>query len=290
VTLHREIKGLDLVRRDWCDLSKDISSIVLDKILSETNKEIVDDIHTYLQQIGAKIRNGEIHISKFVINKSLTKAPTEYADAKSQPHVQVALRMKAKGESTRIGDTIPYVIAQGENPIVAQRAFHPDDFSKGELKIDIDWYMKQQVHPPVARLCEHIEGTDIAQIADCLGLEAAKYVHIDKEKEYHKFYKNENIPPVPQGEMIVTVRNLISKYYEGWLVCDDPTCNNRTRDQSVISKKCLVNNCRGTVHPEFTESTLYAHLLAYQKTDEDARRFLTKNGFAFVDLQSIFNH
>ena len=25
ITLHREIKGLDMVRRDWCDLSKDVS-------------------------------------------------------------------------------------------------------------------------------------------------------------------------------------------------------------------------------------------------------------------------
>jgi DNA polymerase alpha subunit A len=92
IRLNRETKGLDLVRRDWCDLSKDVSSHVLDLILSEKNREeVVEEIHEYLRGIGAKIRNGEIPIAKFVINKSLTKNPGDYADAKSQPHVQVAL-------------------------------------------------------------------------------------------------------------------------------------------------------------------------------------------------------
>jgi len=90
--MHRETKGLDLVRRDWCDLSKDVSSYVLDLILSNKNREeVVEEIHEYLRGIGAKISNGEIPLAKFVINKSLTKNPGDYTDGKTQPHVQVAL-------------------------------------------------------------------------------------------------------------------------------------------------------------------------------------------------------
>jgi len=32
-----------------------------------------------------------------------------------------------------------------------------------------------QVHPVVARLCAPIEGTDAARLADCLGLDAARF-------------------------------------------------------------------------------------------------------------------
>ena len=32
-----------------------------------------------------------------------------------------------------------------------------------------------QVHPVVSRLCAPIEGTDAARLADCLGLDPAKY-------------------------------------------------------------------------------------------------------------------
>ena len=59
----------------------------------------------------------------------------------------------------------------------AERAFSPDQVEKsdGLLEIDIDWYLTQQIHPPISRLCGPIEGTDPAQIAECLGLNPAKY-------------------------------------------------------------------------------------------------------------------
>lgn len=96
VHLHKETKGLDLVRRDWCDLSKEMGSYILDEILSgKSRDEVVDNIHSYLRQKGEQIRsNGAIPIEKFVVTKGLTKAPEDYPDAKGQPHVQVALRLK----------------------------------------------------------------------------------------------------------------------------------------------------------------------------------------------------
>ena len=35
--------------------------------------------------------------------------------------------------------------------------------------------MAQQLHPPIWRLCEPIEGIESAQIAECLGLDPAKF-------------------------------------------------------------------------------------------------------------------
>jgi DNA polymerase alpha subunit A len=40
---------------------------------------------------------------------------------------------------------------------------------------DYDWYLNQQVHPPVARLCAPMDGTDVAHIAECLGLDSSKF-------------------------------------------------------------------------------------------------------------------
>jgi DNA polymerase alpha subunit A len=37
--------------------------------------------------------------------------------------------------------------------------------------------LRQQLHPPVARLCEPIAGTDAAQLAQCLGLDPSKFAH-----------------------------------------------------------------------------------------------------------------
>lgn len=133
-----ESKGLDMVRRDWCGLSQDVSAYVLDQILSgdETagREEIVERIHTYLRKVGEETRAGLIPIEKLVINKSLTKNVKDYNDAKVQPHVQVALRMEARGQVARVGDTIPYVICVNKDGSkdnsIATRAYHPDEVMK----------------------------------------------------------------------------------------------------------------------------------------------------------------
>merc|ERR1712072_749873 len=84
----RETKGLDLVRRDWCTLSREAGSTVLDFILSGLpREEVVSHIGEYLRSINDKMQKNELGIDKYIISKALTKAPNEYADSKNQPHV-----------------------------------------------------------------------------------------------------------------------------------------------------------------------------------------------------------
>jgi DNA polymerase alpha subunit A len=188
-----ETKGLDLVRRDWCDLSHDASNIVLRFIFADTTREeTVDNIHEYLARVGKEVREKIIPIEKYVINKGLTKNPSEYADKDSQPHVQVALRMQRNGLTAKVGDTIPYVICVGEATSVGKRAYHIDEVTKegSGLEIDLEWYLANQVHPPVARLCAPIEGTDNSRLAHALGLDSKKYfqntadVQLEEERLY----------------------------------------------------------------------------------------------------------
>eukprot|EP00047_Mylnosiga_fluctuans_P015821 m.49542 g.49542 ORF g.49542 m.49542 type:complete len:1491 (+) comp6134_c0_seq1:22-4494(+) len=179
VTAVQETKGLDMVRRDWCVLSHDVGYYILNQILSrESREDLVEACHEYLREVARDINTpGKIPIEKFIIHKGLTKNPEDYPDKQNQPHVQVALRLKQSGKSVRALDTIPYVIAlDGTTNPASQRAYHPDDMRKNvELKIDIQYYLTNQIHPVVSRLIEPIEGTDNAQIAECLGLDAASY-------------------------------------------------------------------------------------------------------------------
>ena len=45
----------------------------------------------------------------------------------------------------------------------------------GVYQIDIEWYLTQQIMPPVQRLLEVIPGIIISEIAMCLGLDGSKY-------------------------------------------------------------------------------------------------------------------
>lgn len=152
---------------------------MIDEILSDKSREtILENIHQYLIEIGEKIARGNVPLHKFEVSKALTKAPTEYTDKKSQPHVMVALRMNEKGKAHyKQGDTVSYVIClDGTNNPATQRAYNVQELKENaSLKIDSHYYLSQQIHPVVSRVCEPIEGTDAARIAECLGLDAASY-------------------------------------------------------------------------------------------------------------------
>lgn len=50
-----------------------------------------------------------------------------------------------------------------------------------------------------------------------------------------------------QMQLETQIREHIGKYYEGWAVCDDPTCGHRTRMMGVYGRRCLRPGCRGAV-------------------------------------------
>ncbi|CAG8622841.1 65_t:CDS:10, partial [Paraglomus brasilianum] len=357
-----ETKGLDLVRRDWCGLSHDASKYVLEQLLSPDDREdVLNRIHKFLTTLADETRLGRIPTDKFVINKNLTKAPEDYADAQNQPHVQVALQMKKMGLGIRTGDTIPYVICAGEEfketKIIADRARHPNDISSSDtLKIvDYEWYLNQQVHPAVARLCEPIEGTDAVQIARSLGLDTSKFrasigsgsavaelytldsqisdeerfVNADRFKPICRYCQGQSIfegvnsksegyilspsgilcpnsecsQALPIASLIAQlscqIRWHITKYYEGWLVCDDEACRNRTR--LMHGKRCLHPGCRGTAVAEYSDTLLYEQLL-YLSTlfdvdkalnskkrviEDQTKTMIEQNRHLFVPLKKV---
>ena len=191
----KETKGLDLVRRDWCIQSKESGLYILDQILSGDEKEtVVNNIHDHLEKVAAQMRGGELPLDKYVITKGLNKHPNDYPDAKSQAHVYVAKRMISNHKAVGVGDHIPYVItaptdedgqqeeqqgqqASAKKESVSERARHPDEISRsnGALRPDVEWYLVNQILPPISRLCEPIEGTSPGLIAEKLGLDSSKY-------------------------------------------------------------------------------------------------------------------
>lgn len=85
-----ESKGIDIVRRDWCLLSREVGQKCLQEVLSGREQEdIVEVVHELLRTVEKQVHAGIVHSTKFVITKQLTKQPEDYPDAKTQAHVQV---------------------------------------------------------------------------------------------------------------------------------------------------------------------------------------------------------
>ncbi|KAI0393654.1 hypothetical protein F5Y17DRAFT_431287 [Xylariaceae sp. FL0594] len=332
-----EVKGLDMKRREYCGLSKEISSRILNEILSGDETEVaVQRIHEYLREIAGKMREHAIPVQKYIIYTQLGKAPKEYPNADSMPQVQVALREIARGKNIRRGDVIAYVVtgdSKTSSEPVAKRAYAPQDVTKkdSDLKVDVEWYIGKQIFPPVERLCANIAGTSTEQLADQLGLDARRYANNSSAQSGSKdldFSPLESqipdeirfrdcsrlslrcrnckvsssfgglySPPsatdeaeqtmtvtaqgvscpscssvIPNLSIVAQVEHAIrvhtSRYYEGWMVCDDASCRNRTRQMSVYGTRCLGPNglasgCMGRMRYEYPERSMYNQLVYF---------------------------
>ncbi|KAK0662318.1 DNA polymerase alpha catalytic subunit [Lasiodiplodia hormozganensis] len=176
-----EVKGLDMRRREYCALSKETSSKLLNFLLSGEDPEtVVEKIHEYLRELAAKMREFKIPAQKYTIFTQLGKDPKEYPNANSMPSVQVALRLMAKGKHVKAKDVMSFVItgeSGGSAETAAKNAYTLEDVLKPDsgLKPDIDYYLHKQILPPVERLCAPIAGTNVTRLAECLGLDTSKY-------------------------------------------------------------------------------------------------------------------
>jgi DNA polymerase alpha subunit A len=102
------------------------------------------------------------------------------------------LKGQGKSEAELVNNFIPYVICKQpfdtakQNPQLADKAYHPDEVvaSRGKHELDNEWYITQQILPPITRLIEHIDGIDVAFVAQCLGVDAKKYkYHSEKKRD-----------------------------------------------------------------------------------------------------------
>lgn len=322
-----EVKGLDMKRREYCALSKEISKHLLDEILSGDDTEVsVARIHEYLRDIAGKMREQTIPIPKYTIYTQLGKAPREYPNADSMPQVQVALRELARGKTVRKGDVISYIItgdSKSSEP-APKRAYTPADLkADSNMKPDVEWYIGKQIFPPVERLCANIVGTSTSQLAEHLGLDVRRYNSFQNQQnsssndvEIHPLDSQipdevrfsdctrlsircrkckatstfEGLVSSPDrvsasgvlcdgcGAVISTlsivaqvehaIRTQSTHYYEGWLVCDDSQCGNRTRQMSVYGTRCLgpkglARDCLGRMRYEYTEKAIYNQLVYF---------------------------
>ncbi|CDO95431.1 unnamed protein product [Kluyveromyces dobzhanskii CBS 2104] len=183
-----DVKGLDMKRREFCPLSKEVSTHVLNIILSDEDSETaLQEIYKYLEDIRRKIENNEIRMDKYKINTRLSKDPKAYPGGKNMPAVQVALRMREAGRVVKAGSVITFVITKGNdnsnqdsdqtNIADKARALNEVMNKKNGLQPDPDYYLSKQIFSPVQRLLERIESFDIVRLSDALGLDSRKFIN-----------------------------------------------------------------------------------------------------------------
>jgi DNA polymerase delta subunit 1 len=149
-------KGLETVRRDNAQLTKDVVGTALNKILLDSDP---DGAQEYVKRKIADLLQNRLDIADLVITKGLTKTADGYAAGTHLAHVELAARMKRRdaGSAPKVGDRVAYVMIKGAK---GQKAYElaedPLYVLENNVPIDFQWYLDHQLAEPLKRIFEPV--------------------------------------------------------------------------------------------------------------------------------------
>lgn len=150
-------KGIETVRRDWCNFTSMGLTKCLEIILVEGD---VDAALAQARKTIASIKNPTPDIfNDLIMSRTLTRKPENYMQP--QPHAELVKKLEHRGVfKYAIGDRIPFIIVTGQRKsgrraeMMTLRAEDPEYAIENNLKIDADYYLSKQLLPPLLRMFE----------------------------------------------------------------------------------------------------------------------------------------
>ncbi|MBN2487452.1 MAG: DNA polymerase elongation subunit [Methanosarcinaceae archaeon] len=158
-----KVKGMETVRRDWCELTSKTLNKVLELVLKEGKVDIAVE---YVRSIVDRVRNIDARkdsqiIDDLTLTRMFSKGKRSYKS--KQPHLTVVEKIEARtGVAPSIGERIPFVIIAGKGLFV-ERAEDPGYVREHNIPLDVDYYIKKQMLPPVERILAAF-GVDMATL------------------------------------------------------------------------------------------------------------------------------
>jgi hypothetical protein len=133
--------GIAITRRDYCKMVKNCYSEVIDCIVNDENLDASVEIYkSYIDRID----NYQIDIEDLVVSAMLAKS------YKTKPvHVHLAEKLKARHEEVQVGDRIPYIYIESDDPTIQKSELGEDPKYAIEhnLKFNRKCYLEQLAKP-----------------------------------------------------------------------------------------------------------------------------------------------
>ncbi len=211
------MKGIETVRRDWCDATTKTLFEVLNILLKEQDPK---KAFNYVKGFLIKLERNEVPIEDLLVTKSISKSIGAYKGI--QPHVELVKKLrKRNGEAPGVGDRVSFVIVKGMQ-LLSERAEDPEYVKRNKLPIDSKYYVENQILPPLERVFEVI------------GISKIELMGIGRQTLLKEIFKNHN--QTPNENLADSL-----KTFDGF-ICNK--CNKFYRRIS-LSGKCL--NCHGEI-------------------------------------------
>ncbi|MGV8175089.1 MAG: DNA-directed DNA polymerase [Methanothrix sp.] len=155
-----KVRGMETVRRDWCDLTSKTLKTCLELVLKEGK---VDEAVEHVRSVVARLQSLDISqdpgiLEELTLTRRYTKSSSSYKN--KQPHIQLVEKIRERGGSVPgVGDRIPFVIVQGKRgkkskELFVNRAEDPAYVLEKNMPLDTEYYVEKQILPPVLRIFE----------------------------------------------------------------------------------------------------------------------------------------
>jgi len=152
-----KIRGFETVRRDWCDLARELQSKVLELLLKEGTPDKALEL---VKKTIKDLKERKIKREQISIRTQLKKPLSEYKSI--TPHVIAAQKMKEQGFPLDIGMNLEYFIAETreKKALVREKVKLMDE--KGEY--NIKHYLEHQIIPAVENIFQ-VFNIDVKELA-----------------------------------------------------------------------------------------------------------------------------
>jgi DNA polymerase I len=148
-------KGIETVRRDWCNLTANTLTKCLELILIEGK---VDAALNHARKALTDIKSSNHSILKdLILSRTLTRNPENYKQV--QPHAELMKKLTERGiHKYVLGDRIPFIIIKSgpqsgkRKQLMTSRAEDPEYVMEHNLTIDTEYYLQKQLIPPLVRI------------------------------------------------------------------------------------------------------------------------------------------
>ncbi len=147
-----EIKGFELVRRDWSNIAKKTQEAVIKAVLEEGKPEKAVQI---VKKTIEDLKNNKVPLKDLIILTQITRRIDKYEQ--QAPHVKAAKKLIQAGYKVKSGMVLEYIITKGRGSI-SDRAI-PIQLLENQQP-DPEYYIKNQVLPAALRILKELGITE----------------------------------------------------------------------------------------------------------------------------------
>jgi len=155
-----KIRGFETVRRNWCQLARNLQNEIIKKILEDGDEKRALIL---LKETIKRVKERKIDKISIIIKTQLKKSLSEYKAI--SPHVIAAKKMIEKKIPIDEGNLILYYIAETKpgtkTKLVREKVKLPEE--KGEY--NIQYYLERQILPAVENIFQ-VFGVNLQEIID----------------------------------------------------------------------------------------------------------------------------